>query len=304
MLITLSDIVVDTTIQPRTDFNQSRVDDFINILRYGGTLEPVAVFNDGQIYWLSDGFHRLAAHRLVGAAQIEVNVHIGSFRDAILFAIETNAKHGIPLSLDERKKAATFLLSDPEWSMWSSRKIGQICGLDHKTVQKIRANYSHPQLLQSVSREIPQTQNFTASASCPSEIRKAIRRGKIYEIDTSNIGRRSQHSQHSRPPTMSEKDAPSAVRIPLSTSFQLSQDPNVIPIRAEILPSFSLLEVAVEEQPLSGDLSQHHLTVVSSGPVYAVPLIFKQMQTHPEFAEIVLQQAQQLANGADFSLIS
>ncbi|HEY9823826.1 MAG TPA: ParB/RepB/Spo0J family partition protein [Stenomitos sp.] len=303
MLLDIGHITADPGIQPRSRLIPNVVTHFREILNSGAVLDPVSVFNDGNTLWLSDGYHRLEATRQAGFRTINAKIFEGTKRDAILFAIERNANHGSRLTLAERKTAATMLILDHEWQTWSSRKIGRWCGLDHKTVEKIKDS----QILQTVSGEIPQIQNFTELVSNSSGIRKAIRQGKIYEIDTSNIGRRSQHSNNSYPFSISNRSprgAPSLAKIPPSTAFQLCQDPNVIPIRAEELPTFSLLEVAVEEQPLKGDLSQHHLTVVSSGPVYAVPLIFKQMQTHPEFAEIVLQQAQQLASGADCSLIS
>ena len=55
-------------------------------------------------YWLSDGFHRLHAHRNAGLGTIKANVHAGTKRDAVLASVGANAEHGLKRKLTEGEK--------------------------------------------------------------------------------------------------------------------------------------------------------------------------------------------------------
>ncbi|MGB8698880.1 MAG: hypothetical protein WCD18_05635 [Thermosynechococcaceae cyanobacterium] len=176
----ITSITADPDIQPRIHLDQSRVIQYAQILLSGVDLEPVVTFFDEHVYWLSDGFHRVAAYIHADRTQIPSEIRHGTRRDAILYGIERNAMHGLLLSLEERKNAARKLLMDNEWRLWSNRKIGRLCGLNHETVNFIKSDIAlqyreipdktailknrsdlTPQLLQSVSGDFRQIQNFT-----------------------------------------------------------------------------------------------------------------------------------------------
>ncbi|EST34166.1 hypothetical protein M878_11390 [Streptomyces roseochromogenus subsp. oscitans DS 12.976] len=79
-----------------------------------------------------DGRHRLKAAVLRGETEIEVRFFDGSAEDAFVFAVRTNVRHGLPLSLADRRAAAVRILgSHPEWS---DRAIARVTGLSSKTV--------------------------------------------------------------------------------------------------------------------------------------------------------------------------
>ncbi|WP_235916770.1 hypothetical protein [Antrihabitans cavernicola] len=80
--------------------------------------------------------HRLKAALLRGRRTILVQYYEGSAEEAFLLSVELNIAHGLPLSLADRRTAAQRILSThPEWS---DRRIGQVVGLDHKTIGVIR----------------------------------------------------------------------------------------------------------------------------------------------------------------------
>jgi ParB-like chromosome segregation protein Spo0J len=84
-----------------------------------------------------DGVHRVAAARLLGQVDIAVELFEGDDDAGFVEAVRCNTDHGLPLSVAERSRAATFLLaSRPEWS---DRAIAEVCGLDHKTVGRLRS---------------------------------------------------------------------------------------------------------------------------------------------------------------------
>lgn len=158
--------------QSRVSLHQDTVDDYAEVIRLGGELPPVVVFNDGEStgMWLADGFHRFHAHRAAGAAEIVCDVRAGSQRDAILFSAGANVAHGLRRTNDDKRRAVSILLSDEEWSKWSDREIARVCGVGNKFVGDVRASICVP--------------NTDAPA-----VRLVERNGKKYEQNVTNIGR-------------------------------------------------------------------------------------------------------------------
>lgn len=103
-------------------------------------LPPVVVFRDPDgALWLADGAHRQAAHIKAGRTEIMAHVYVGSRRDAILFAVGSNAKHGLRRSNADKRQAVGLLLDDPEWAQWSDAVIADRCGVSDRFVAKLRA---------------------------------------------------------------------------------------------------------------------------------------------------------------------
>ena len=83
-----------------------------------------------------DGVHRLRAAMLKGQTEVTVQTFDGSEADAFVLAVELNIRHGLPLTLRERKAAAERIIgSHPGWS---DRAIAERTGLSAKTVGKAR----------------------------------------------------------------------------------------------------------------------------------------------------------------------
>jgi N6-adenosine-specific RNA methylase IME4 len=154
--------------QVRKSLNKTVVANYAEKMKLGTDFPAIIVYHDAasNTYWLADGFHRIEAATKVGLAEITAEVRSGTQRDAILHAVEANLEHGFPMTPADKKHAAMILLTDPEWASWSSREIGRRCGLNDKTVERLR---------KASSADIPQ-------------IRKAKRKGRIYNVDTTHIG--------------------------------------------------------------------------------------------------------------------
>jgi hypothetical protein len=88
---------------------------------------PVDVFFDGETYWLADGNHRHAGASRAGVP-LDITLHKGTLRDAILFALQANAEHGLKLTNDDKRLKAVTLLSDPEWFKKSDTQLAVIAG--------------------------------------------------------------------------------------------------------------------------------------------------------------------------------
>jgi hypothetical protein len=89
-----------------------------------------------------DGLHRVAAARSLGLKTIAGELFEGNDNEAFVVAVRGNTEQGLPLSLAERTRAATKVLGfSPERS---DRAIAEICGLDHKTVGRLREETLRP----------------------------------------------------------------------------------------------------------------------------------------------------------------
>lgn len=83
-----------------------------------------------------DGMHRLHAARLRGDKLINVRFFDGDQESSFVLAVQANIKHGLPLSLTDRKAAAARITNSyPEWS---DRMIASVAGLAASTVAAIR----------------------------------------------------------------------------------------------------------------------------------------------------------------------
>lgn len=167
-------IRMDGDTQSRHGLIHEKVDEYARLMADAIAFPPVTVFYDGSDYWLADGFHRCHAAKKIENDLMLAAIKPGTRRDAKLYAMRANTTHGAPLLLSERKNNAKVMLEDEEWSQWSDRKIAEQCGLDHKTVGRLRGE---------LSGEFPQIERLVE------------RNGTVYTINTSNIGQRQPEPQ-------------------------------------------------------------------------------------------------------------
>ncbi|MET8878881.1 ParB N-terminal domain-containing protein [Nocardia sp. NPDC004604] len=109
-----------------------------------GSLPPIVVHRATMM--VVDGVHRVRAAQCRGLESIDAVFFEGDVRQAFVLAVHLNSRHGLPLSLADRKSAAERILRDfPEWS---NRKLGEVAGLSDKTIAAIRrrsgAEIPHP----------------------------------------------------------------------------------------------------------------------------------------------------------------
>jgi hypothetical protein len=128
--------------QMRESMNGALIESYTEDINNGAEFPPVDIFYDGKTYWLADGFHRFFATRDSGAKMITANIHKGTLRDAVLFAVGANSAHGLRRTNADKRKAVATLLDDKEWSGWSDRVIAEKCGVHHDTVNRHRHELS------------------------------------------------------------------------------------------------------------------------------------------------------------------
>lgn len=139
VLVAISQVRTDGGTQTRFALDPQVIEEYREAMLAGSEFPPISVFFDGANYWLADGFHRMAARGAAGISSIFATVHMGSRRDAILFSVGANARHGLRRSTEDKRRAVTLLLTDEVWGRWSNRIIADTCDVAHSFVSKIRA---------------------------------------------------------------------------------------------------------------------------------------------------------------------
>lgn len=138
--IPLDELRIDGGTQTRAAHDELTIRDYAAAYEAGVKLpDPVAFFDaEVGVYWLADGFHRRAAHKLLKRDSITVEVHPGNQRDAILYSAGCNDAHGRRRTPEDKRYCVTLLLNDEEWSANSDRWIAEKCNVSDKTVAAVR----------------------------------------------------------------------------------------------------------------------------------------------------------------------
>jgi ParB-like nuclease domain len=162
-----------TDTQARVRLDPAVVEEYAEAMTEGVRFPPVVLFWEGDLYWVGDGHHRIAAARRVGFTTIKAEVRPGAEREALLYACGANISHGLRRTNADKRKVVETLLRDEEWRRWSDREIARHCGVTHPFVQKLRQELAG--LLSGNGYQMDET--------------RTVRRGEtVYTMDTSRIG--------------------------------------------------------------------------------------------------------------------
>lgn len=136
MWLSLDKIDREGSIQTRAATDMETVIAYADAMRDGETFPPVTVYRDGSRYYLADGWHRLLAVESLGKDKIEVEIVIGTQRDALLHAIGANANHGRQRTMADKEKAVLCILGDEQWSKLSDVEICRMARITNKNFIK------------------------------------------------------------------------------------------------------------------------------------------------------------------------
>jgi hypothetical protein len=140
--VKVADLVLDAGTQMRPKIDDLVASDYNATLESGTPLPPITVFRgeDGTL-WPVDGFTRIRAHNIGKHKNIRAHIYPGTLRDAIKYAVQANATHGLQRDFATKRRAVETLLDDPEWGKMSTRAIVEATKVHHDTVTKIRKDY-------------------------------------------------------------------------------------------------------------------------------------------------------------------
>lgn len=178
VLLRLEQIRLDGGTQARVEINHGTVSKYADCL---DELPPVDVFFDGVTYWLAEGFHRYFAHKKKNQrGTIRCTKHIGTVRDAILFAVGANYKNALQLSDADLRHACRMLLTDAEWGRWSDKEIARQCKVSPWLVGDERKKLREEEK-ERREKEKAAAERAMEKARQEEEAKKAAERAKVKE---------------------------------------------------------------------------------------------------------------------------
>ena len=139
MHIGLSTIRIDCNTQSRESISPDVVDQYAEDMQGGNIFPSVIVYYDGTFYYLVDGHHRYHAAMKIGAPSLECTVVEGTLREAVLFSMTVNSKHGLPRSRADKRYCILRMLDDIEYGEYSDNHIAKLCHVGNMLVAAIRA---------------------------------------------------------------------------------------------------------------------------------------------------------------------
>lgn len=137
--INLSDLDMDRSVQVRAKLHDETVAEYADhIAAKKPPLPPVIVFGPDTRgkYYLSEGWHRVAAHRKAGRTVIQATIRDGSWKEALEHALGSNAQHGLRRSSADKRRAVELAIK--HWGEWSHQLIADKCGVSKTFVEAIR----------------------------------------------------------------------------------------------------------------------------------------------------------------------
>ena len=131
-------LVMDERLQSRTEINEETVSEYADAITAGADFPPVLVYFDGINYYLTDGYHRLFAHKRAERASILCSVVQGTLRDAVFHSTGVNTDHGMRRTHADKRKAVMTLLDDFEWEGMANGQIAKHCHVSPSFVSDLR----------------------------------------------------------------------------------------------------------------------------------------------------------------------
>ncbi len=138
VIVRLEMLSRDEGVLARTALDHETVESYAALMADGVEFPALTVFDDGEKLRLADGFHRAEAAVRAGLGDFACDVRRGTRRDAILHSIDANARHGLPRTDADKRRAVETLLRDHEWGRWSDREIARLAGVSKSLVGKLR----------------------------------------------------------------------------------------------------------------------------------------------------------------------
>lgn len=132
---------LDGGTQSRLHINEDTVEDYSDIIRVAPPGEwpfpPADVFHDGSEYFVADGFHRCLGAKRAGRASVPCVIHQGTAKDARIFSMTANDKHGLRLSRADKRAAVEWLLDNG--GKLTQKEIAEKAGVGTRLVQTVVA---------------------------------------------------------------------------------------------------------------------------------------------------------------------
>lgn len=136
--ISIHDIRRDGGTQPRAELDENHIEDLVFALTQGAVFDAILLYFDGANYWLTDGFHRLAATIRRGIDKIKAEVRQGTQQDAQWHSFTVNQHQSLKRSNADKQRAIIGALKHPYGHLKSNKEIARHCGVSETFVKSWR----------------------------------------------------------------------------------------------------------------------------------------------------------------------
>ena len=136
--INIEKIRIDGDTQSRESLKEATILDYTEKVLAGEIFKPIKIIYDGKDWWLADGFHRYFAHKRAKVNTIDADISNGTKRDAWIYSLSANGKHGLPRSNEDKRRSVMRALNDIELCDKTNIEIAKICDVSDMTVGRIR----------------------------------------------------------------------------------------------------------------------------------------------------------------------
>jgi ParB-like chromosome segregation protein Spo0J len=138
MKIDINKIRIDGGTQCRVVIDQPTVYSYLEAMKDDAQFPLMETIFDGSTYWLTDGFHRYHAYKLLGIKEIEIAYVSGTLQDAQIAALTANSKHGKPLTNEDKRNKVEMALKIDGFDKKTHYEIAKLCQVSQSFVAAIR----------------------------------------------------------------------------------------------------------------------------------------------------------------------
>jgi hypothetical protein len=136
--VKIDSIRLDGGTQCRVVIDQSTVYAYRDLMKDDVSFPPIETVFDGVTHWLTDGYHRYHALKLLGVKDVEIEYKPGTQLDAQIAALRANSRHGKPLTNDDKRNKIAMALALPGFDEKSSYEIAKLCEVSQSMVAAAR----------------------------------------------------------------------------------------------------------------------------------------------------------------------
>lgn len=212
--LTLSQIQLDGGTQSRAKLCNPTVDRYAEKLKERGyEFDAIVVFYDGKTHWMASGFHRWHAYQRAGRKCINAQVIKGTQRDAILYSVGANDRHGLQRTDADKRFAVRLLLTDAEWSKWGAPEIAKRCNVSTSLVRVMKEELKEEKRMEEEKRQASldlKTSEKPAASSPPpapppppttstQTTTYRTKHGTVAQMNTGSIGKSGGKNNNMRP---------------------------------------------------------------------------------------------------------
>jgi ParB-like chromosome segregation protein Spo0J len=161
----INKIRIDGGTQCRVVIDQPTVYTYLEAMKEDARFPVLEAVFDGATYWLTDGFHRYHAYKLLGVKEVEVHFVPGTLRDAQIAALKANGKHGKPLTNEDKRNKVKMALEIEGFDKLTDAEIARHCDVSKPFVAAIRRPEVKEKQKQNVEKHFAEKGNKNETSS-------------------------------------------------------------------------------------------------------------------------------------------